>query len=376
MILSGLWDQQCEVELCCALCRHLARLRIFQHGLAVSNDPEPHRAFPILRQVVDDRNWEHLIGANLVRRFVNIDHDPDRGEGVPNVGIEVGIPRQFLEVGPVVAGLPVATGIAQPAKFHDPREFATMPPEFRFSCQQFGVCAEQLGVILTGAHGPIEFAGQGRRAAVAIEPQPTVLVENDGIFFFISLGSLWHPSEVADAKERILVVVFVGLKRVTGSVGRLPAVVPRPVGEVQDANLAGRLSRDGCWGFVIGIPDHNAGVVPAFLQPLGVLQDQTIGGKFVTSWKHCPDGVLILDEKAHFVGKFVPLFGRLADGKAKRIPVHILVGGVEFSNPSFIPGFSAALRILEESKERDVCAPHEVGFAIEVGVTGFTIQEK
>ena len=115
----------------------------------------------------------------LVLLNPGINHDSNRREGVTDVTEELGFPLEPGDIEPVVAGLTGWAGVAERSKMHDGGGLAMAAPELGFSGQiacikmsplgSGRVCAEQVLV---------KSLGQGRGRAVAVEPQPTVFIDN------------------------------------------------------------------------------------------------------------------------------------------------------------------------------------------------------
>src|SRR5208283_994655 len=101
-------------------------------------------------------------------------------------------------------------------------------------------------------------------------------------------------------------------------------------------------------GLVGGVPDGETGVVPVVAHPLAELIDEFLGPPLVPA--ALPDGKLVLDEEAGFVGDVVPELRCRAEREAEAVPVH-LPGNVDeqAAHPGLVPGMVLAFGVLEEA---------------------------
>ncbi len=146
-------------------------------------------------------------------------------------------------------------------------------------------------------------------------------------------------------------MVRVRLEAIAGDRGRHVAVVPRPVREVEPAHVGDRRPGLVGQGFVAGVPDDHARMVPALAHPLCILAGQLILLQLRRPVRPIavPDRELVLDQDPQLVGNVIPLFGREADAVAQAVPVHVLDPLMEQPHPVRVPGTGLAFAVLEES---------------------------
>ena len=129
-------------------------------------------------------------------------------------------------------------------------------------------------------------------------------------------------------------------------------------------------AEDRIEGFVAGVPDGHAGMIPIVAHPVGELAGHlghVEGAGVFLAPGAGPDEELVLDEQPRFVGDFQPLVRHRPDAKAKRVPVHFLRRFHEqLAQPLLIPRQAAAVRVLEEAVQRDVRAAQVIRFAVEI----------
>ena len=94
---------------------------LFNH-LGVAEKAESHRPLPVVVEVVDHHDGKLLRLARRILLGPGVDHDSHRGEGVADIGKELGLPGELLNVSPVIAGLAVRPRITQRVEMQDPGE--------------------------------------------------------------------------------------------------------------------------------------------------------------------------------------------------------------------------------------------------------------
>jgi hypothetical protein len=160
--------------------------------------------------------------------------------------------------------------------------------------------------------------------------------------------------------------------------GLRPTIVPRAIRAIQSAHGLERQAGLRRNAFVLRIPDDDGRMIPTLLHPGGVLGNDLGGGRILRALvafaSKQPDGELVLDQDAHFIGDVVPELRREADAVAERVPAHFLDPLVEPANPVGAPGPVVAFRVLEEAVEGDIAAPQEVRLAIEHRATAGGIE--
>jgi hypothetical protein len=151
----------------------------------------------------------------------------------------------------------------------------------------------------------------------AVQSQPTILVDDDRI------PAARRPAQrtrVADdvlqLEIRIEEMVGMEIEGVGRIFGRAPPVVPRAVGKIEGAHFPDRLAGLGTCGLVLRVPNYDARVIPAFLDPGGVLPRQFRTAQIAGLGKYVPDRELVLDEDPFLVGDSIPELGRKSDAVA------------------------------------------------------------
>ena len=172
-------------------------------------------------------------------------------------------------------------------------------------------------------------------------------------------------------------LVGVIFHRIVGTNGRVIAVLPRAIGEVESAHGGDDLfAEHGVERLVVGVPDGDARMIPVVAHPLTIFADHLRGIEAHLIVRAVPAAagpheIFVLDQQAGLVGDFEPAIGRRADAEAEGVPVHLLGDfDEEFAHPFFVPGQDSAFRILEETVQRDVGSAQEVRTAVEVGAAG------
>ena len=160
--------------------------------------------------------------------------------------------------------------------------------------------------------------------------------------------------------------------RIVRPAGHVVAVLPGPVRQIQPAH--GRddlLAQHVGLGFVGGVPDGQAGMVPVVAHPLLELGDQFARVPLPPGLRCAmagPDEELVLDKQAGLIGVVQPEVRHRSDAETEAVPVHLL-GNVDqqFPHPRAIPRQPSATGIFEETVQRDVGAAQKIGFAVEIG---------
>ena len=134
----------------------------------------------------------------------------------------------------------------------------------------------------------IEFARERRRRAVAIEPEPAVFVDDDGVLAVVvdgvSLRDRIGGGEVRQFEIRILEMIRVRFKHIARLLRRGVAVVPRPVGKIEGADLTGWLARSRRWKFRCRASQiDDARMVPPLAHPFGVFPGQFVALQFLAA---------------------------------------------------------------------------------------------
>ena len=133
------------------------------------------------------------------------------------------------------------------------------------------------------------------------------------------------------------------------------------------------VAEDVVLGFVVGVPDGDARVIPVVAHPVLVLADHLVGVvrarvALVPARAAGPDEELVLDQQAHLVADVQPAVRHRPDAEPEIVPVHFLRQiAQQLAHPGFVPGQVLAERVLEEPVQRDVRAAQVIDLAVQVG---------